>query len=964
DNCSGATTALTLGLPSGATFPIGVTTVTYTVTDAAGLNTSCSFTVTVVGVPPVIVCPGNITVNNTPGQCGTIVSFTATETTAIPASTITYSHQPGSFFPVGTTVVTATATNAVGSSTCTFTVTVSDNEAPGITAPGAITQNNDAGKCYATVALGTPLTTDNCGVATLSNDAPATFPVGTTTVTWTVTDIHGNSTTTTQTVTVTDNEKPAVTTNSFTIYLDASGQASITKEQVNNGSTDNCGIASISIDKSSFNCTNVGANTVILTVTDIHGNTASNTAIVTIEDKVAPLITCPDAVTIACQDNTTPANTGRATATDACGIATITWADASTQNADINNAAHYNYTIARTWTATDNNGNSTSCVQLINVQDITAPIIACPADKTLNCQDATSVAANGTATATDNCAPVTITSSDVSTQVADMNNAGHYNYSITRTWNATDITGNSSQCVQVITVRDVTAPVITCPADKTLNCQDATGTASNGVASATDNCSPVSITSGDVSTQSSDVASPAHYNYTITRTWTATDITGNSSNCIQVISVQDVTAPVVSCPSNVTLNCQDNTSVAVNGSATATDNCSPVSITSTDVSSQNASVNHAGYYNYTITRTWKATDVSGNFSTCAQTITVRDITAPVVVCPQASVPVYCYVDNQQYAVPAITATDNCSPISYSFSITGATTRIGNGQNASGLFNPGTSTITWTVKDVTGNTTICSTVIVINPKLNATLNSFTVLPQGVNANTLYLGYAPASSATIKVTASGGTAPYTYSWSKTGTAATYTVVPGDPSSIKVTAAGDGDVTFSVVVTDSKGCAKTFTKTIMVRDIRCGNKMDKVLVCQVPPGNAGNAHTICISDNAVASHLSKGSYLGSCNITTVTRQEGAVKPAAEVKVATVMAYPNPSRGNVNFRLTNFAPGKVAVQVMDGNGKLVANQSVVVSYITEDVSLNLTGMAAGVYQVRIVSGKDVLTTKVVIAR
>jgi len=130
DNCIGVSNLRIAGPESGSTFPIGTTTITYRATDAAGLTTDCSFSVTVSGQAPVINCPTNIVINNTPGQCGANVGFTATETTGIPASTITYSHQPGSSFPVGTTTVTATAINAVGTSICTFTVTVVDNEVP------------------------------------------------------------------------------------------------------------------------------------------------------------------------------------------------------------------------------------------------------------------------------------------------------------------------------------------------------------------------------------------------------------------------------------------------------------------------------------------------------------------------------------------------------------------------------------------------------------------------------------------------------------------------------------------------------------------------------------------------------------------------------------------------------------------------------------------------------------------
>ena len=72
-------------------------------------------------------------------------------------------------------------------------VVVQDTELPLITAPPAVTVTADPGTNYATgVSLGTPVTSDNCGVAAVTNDAPSAFPIGTNTVTWTVTDVHGN----------------------------------------------------------------------------------------------------------------------------------------------------------------------------------------------------------------------------------------------------------------------------------------------------------------------------------------------------------------------------------------------------------------------------------------------------------------------------------------------------------------------------------------------------------------------------------------------------------------------------------------------------------------------------------------------------------------------------------------------------------------------------------------------------
>ncbi|MCT4622445.1 MAG: thrombospondin type 3 repeat-containing protein [Schleiferiaceae bacterium] len=224
DNCSGVTTTLVSGLADGAVFPVGTTQVTYEATDAAGNSTQCSFNVTVVGVAPQIVCPANISVNTDAGACGTNVSFTATETVGIPASTISYSVAPGSFFNTGTVTVTATATNSIGTSSCTFDVTVVDNEAPTV-----VTQN-------------------------------------------------------------------------ATIYLDASGQASIAASQINNGSSDNCALGTMLLDQTTFDCSHLGANTVTLTVNDLNGNSATGTAVVNVIDNTNPTIVAPADIVVCAND--------------------------------------------------------------------------------------------------------------------------------------------------------------------------------------------------------------------------------------------------------------------------------------------------------------------------------------------------------------------------------------------------------------------------------------------------------------------------------------------------------------------------------------------------------------------------------------------------------------------------------------------------------------------------------------
>ena len=111
--------------------------------------------------------------------------------------------------------------------------------------------------------------------------------LGANTVTLTATD-SGNSVTNTATVTVVDNIAPTVVAQNFTLQLDANGQGTLTVANIDNGSSDNCAIATSVLDKTSFTCADLGANTVKLTVTDASNNSSDATVTVTVEDKIAP----------------------------------------------------------------------------------------------------------------------------------------------------------------------------------------------------------------------------------------------------------------------------------------------------------------------------------------------------------------------------------------------------------------------------------------------------------------------------------------------------------------------------------------------------------------------------------------------------------------------------------------------------------------------------------------------------
>lgn len=90
------------------------------------------------------------------------------------------------------------------------------------------------------------------------------------------------------TVGVEDTTPPDARWKDVTIYLNDAGQATITADDIDNGSTDESGIASREVSPSDFGCSDVGPNGVILNVTDMNGNMAQCTSTVTVLDDLLP----------------------------------------------------------------------------------------------------------------------------------------------------------------------------------------------------------------------------------------------------------------------------------------------------------------------------------------------------------------------------------------------------------------------------------------------------------------------------------------------------------------------------------------------------------------------------------------------------------------------------------------------------------------------------------------------------
>ena len=173
DNCSGAVTALTGGLVSGSAFPKGVTTNSYTVTDASGNTATCSFTVTVNDVTaPVITCPSNIVQSNDAGLCSAVVNYSTpvgTDNCSGATTVMTFGLPTGSTFSKGITTSLYTVTDASGNTaTCSFTVTINDTEVPTAICQNITVTLDNTGSATVTPSQINNGSSDNCGPVTLS----------------------------------------------------------------------------------------------------------------------------------------------------------------------------------------------------------------------------------------------------------------------------------------------------------------------------------------------------------------------------------------------------------------------------------------------------------------------------------------------------------------------------------------------------------------------------------------------------------------------------------------------------------------------------------------------------------------------------------------------------------------------------------------------------------------------------
>jgi len=501
---------------------------------------------------------------------------------------------------------------------------------------------------------------------------------------------------------VADNTNPTLTVQNYTLNLDVTGNATLLPNNVVTSASDNCAIADTTLSQTTFDCSNIGTNNVSVTLTDESGNTTEQTVTITVVDNTNPTLTVQNyTLELDATGNATlQPNNVVTNANDNCVIDT-TLSQTAFDCSDIGTPVTIDVT------ASDATGNNVVQQAIITVVDNVNPVLTVQ-NYTLEL-DITGNAVlllNDVVTgASDNC---TIADTTLSQTTFDCSNIGTNNISVI----LTDASGNTTEQTATITVVDNINPTLTVQ-NYTLEL-DVTGNAvltpNNVVTSANDNCVIDTILS-QTTFDCSDIGTPITVDVTIS------DATGNTDVQQAIITVVDNVNPIFTVQ-NYTLELDTTAStvlLAGNIITNATDNCAIADTALSQTTFDCSNIGNPVSVNVTLT------DVSGNTNIQQAIITVVDNIEPKIVCLGNQV-VNLQAGQTEYTVNGnefnpVTFSDNCGVANVENDFNNSVTL------ADAVLPIGTTTITWTITDINGNTNTCSFDIQVDEYLNvSTVNN--------------------------------------------------------------------------------------------------------------------------------------------------------------------------------------------------------------------------------------------------
>jgi hypothetical protein len=691
---SGQAPTVTFTPPAGA-FPIGRTPVTARATDPVGFFREVTFYVTVNDTEaPVLNQPLDIQASTDAGLPTAAIAFPAPTTTDNSGQAPTVTFTPAGPFPIGTTPVTARATDSAGNfSEATFEVVVFDTENPVVSAPANLMVPNAPGQNGAIVAFGLPPGTDNSGTVDVVAAPPSGsfFPLGLTLVTITGTDPSSNYHTATFTVTVNDAEAPVFSNVPSNIEATTDpGENFATLSWTEPTATDNDQVVLYTSNRPPGSQFGVGQTVVTYTASDAEQNESTASFIVTVTDGEPPVFT------------NVPSDIAADTDPDQ-NFATVFWTpptvtdnfDIATFTASHNPGDQFPIGTTRvTYTAIDSAGNQTCACFNITVSDNEAPVISnVPADISVGTDAGQNYATVlwTEPTASDNAGIASFTASH--------NPGEQFAIGVTTvTYTAVDNSGNQATASFSITVIEDEPPVITDMPDDIAANTDAGqdfATVTWTPPTATDNAPGVTLTSthapGDQFAIGMTVVS-----------YTATDANANSVTESFAITVSDNEAPViVNLPSDIMTETdagQDFATVTWTP-PTATDNAPGVTLTSTHAPGDQFPIG-------TTTVIYTATDANSNVTTGSFAVIVNDAQPPVFTTFPSDIGIS--VD-----FPATSAVASWAEPTASDNLPGVTITQTAGPASGSSFPIGVTTVSYEARDAAGQTVSDSFTVTID-----------------------------------------------------------------------------------------------------------------------------------------------------------------------------------------------------------------------------------------------------------
>ncbi len=622
---------------------IGDNTVTFTLSAPNGLSSSCEATVTVRNEnAPVTQCRDVTVQLNASGQASVSEEQVDNNSYSTCGATLASLNQHSfDCNDVGDNTVTLTLSAPNGlSSSCEATVTVRNENAPVAQCQDITVQLNASGQASVSEEQIDNNSYSTCGgtLASLNQHSFDCNDVGDNTVTLTLSAPNGLSSSCEATVTVHNENAPVAQCQDVTVQLNASGQASVSEEQIDNNSYSTCGGAVASLNQYNFDCLDIGDNIVTLTLSAPNGLSSSCEATVTVRNENAPVAQCQD---ITVQLNASGQINVSEEQIDNNSYSTCggTLASLNQHSFDCNDVGDNTVTL----TLSAPNGLSSSCEATVTVHNENAPVA--------QCQDIT-VQLNASGQV--NVSEEQIDNNSYSTCGGAVANLDRHSFdcsdagdnTVTLTLSAPNEL--SSSCEARVTVVDNQFPTITCPMDINVdNDPDQCGALVDFEADASDNCTLAPIDYTLVSGSLFPIGSTMV-------TATATDASGNSTSCNFTVNVSDTESPVLNCNGlNATVSTDPGacSSLVDLSMPTATDNC----VASTldfryrlvDNNNNNAGPWQQSWTDYSqklVTLEtgrykvrWRTTDAAGSTAFCRYFIEVKDEEAPVINCADVEV---------------------------------------------------------------------------------------------------------------------------------------------------------------------------------------------------------------------------------------------------------------------------------------------------------------------------------------